>query len=263
MSKILIIVIVVLAVFGGLWFVFSGPGRTTSYKTGTPPPVGQPTPTISATAHGTYTPSVKGQGRVVFVVKDAAIASMQGATSVNITVDKVEVYSASKGWISVSTEQKHYNLLQLKQSGSAALLADVRLPTDTYDQIRLNIRTVEVMTTTGIAWEAKLPSHVLKIVGRFSVAEGKTSTVSIDFLADKSLHLTGAGTYILAPVVKLETRNHADVEIKFDESVDIKGGNIEEEKSEGMNEKGEMKVDFELKGNLDIDTHNMIHLKIK
>lgn len=102
---------------------------------------------------------------------------------------------------------------------------------------------------------------MLKINGKFTAAEGKTATVSIDFLADKSLHLTGNSIYILAPVVKLETKHDTDVEIKADESVVINGGKVEEEKNEGMDEKGEMKGDFELKGNLDIDVNDIIHIK--
>lgn len=256
MPKNLIIIAVVLVVIGGLWFVLSGsgvPGNTT--PAGTPSPAGG-----SAPQGKVYPPSASGHGKVIFAVKDAVTGSMQEVTSVLLTIDKLEVHSASQGWITVSTAQKQYDLLKLKQSGSAALLADANLPSDTYDQIRLNIRTVEVRAGSMMQ-EAKLPSHTLKLIGNVVVKEGEVSTATIDFIADKSLHLTGNGTFILSPVVKLETRSSTDIEIKADESVVINGGRVDAQRESGMDEKGEMRANFELKGDLDLGSDNIIRIK--
>ncbi|MBI4225050.1 MAG: DUF4382 domain-containing protein [Candidatus Sungbacteria bacterium] len=253
MSKILVIAAGFLAVLFGVWYAFSN--RETIQDGGS-----VPAPAPSTTQDNTYLPSTLGQGRVVFMVKDAVTGSMQEVSAVLITVDKVEVQSATQGWITVSTAQKQYDLLKLKQSGSAALLADVNLPADIYNQIRLNIRTVEVRTSNTMQ-EAKLPSHTLKIIGNITVGAGKTSTVTIDFLADKSLHLTGNGTFIMAPVVKFESRTGANAEVKADESVAVSGGRVDTERESGMDEKGEMRANFELKGNLDIDASNVIRIK--
>lgn len=199
-------------------------------------------------------------GRVILAVKDAATASLQGATAILLTVDKVEVHGATQDWMVVSTSTKQYDLLKLKASGAAQLLADINLPAGTYDQIRLNISKVEV-TAGGKTTAAKLPSSTLKIVGSFTVTAGQTSAATLDFMADKSLHLTGKGTYILSPVVKLTTQSSADVAVDTDQKVTVRSGVKETEKTVGMDEKGETHDDFELKGELDVDVNGAVHIK--
>ena len=54
------------------------------------------------------------QGKVVFGVTDVA-EDMSGVSSVFVTVNKVEIHSAAKGWVTVSNETKQYDLLVLKQ----------------------------------------------------------------------------------------------------------------------------------------------------
>ena len=246
MAKPLIIVIIAVIVLAGIVYVLSGPGKGPYAPVPTPP----------------STPSVAGQGRVVFAVTDVADASLQGATAVVITVDKLEAHSAAQGWVTVSSAVKQYDLLELKESGSSELLADAKLAAGTYEQILLNISRVDV-TAAGKVQEAKLPSHTLKIVGNLVVDADQTSSMTLDFMVDKSLHLTGSGKYILAPVVKIESKSEADVEIGLAGKVVVKGGKVEIEETVGMDEKGETKVDFELKGNLNIDVNGLIHVEGK
>ncbi len=211
------------------------------------------TPTTSTQA----TP-VGGQGRAVISITDDA-PSLDGVTAVVITVDAVETHSSAQGWVTVSSAAKRYDLLALKRSGDSALLVDTNLDAGTYDQIRLNISDVSV-TANGKTQTAKLPSSTLKIVGNLVVLAGQTSSVSLDFLLDKSLHLTGAGTYVLAPVVRLESKSGVRVDVKADGSVEESGGKVEDEDTEGMDERGEMRSDFELNAKLDIDENGEIEL---
>jgi hypothetical protein len=204
------------------------------------------------------TPSAMAKGRVVFVVKDAS-TDLSGVTSVMLTVDKVEAHSTSTGWVTVSSGTKQYDLLQLKKTGAAQLLADIQLSAGTYDQVRLDISKVMV-TANGKTQEAKLPSHTLKLVGSLTVTGGQTSLMSFDFILDKSLHLTGNGMYILAPVVHLQSEDNADVEVDADESVKVNAGDIETDEQDGMDESGDMKANFELPEHLDIDAKGMIKI---
>src|SRR3989338_7730567 len=158
MQKILMMVVVVVAVAAaGLWLYMSGPMAPQSGMVGS-------------------------QGRVVFAVTDAA-ASLENLTSVTMSVNKVEVQSASKGWVTVSDKAYDFDLLKLKKSGALELLADVKLDADIYNQIRLNISKV-VVVKAGQSLEAKLPSSELKIVGRVVVEADSTSTAVLDFLLD-------------------------------------------------------------------------------
>ncbi|MEK6900140.1 MAG: DUF4382 domain-containing protein, partial [Nanoarchaeota archaeon] len=171
------------------------------------------------------------QGRVVFTVTDAA-ADMGLVTSVMVTIDSVSVHSAEEGWVTFSSEPKTFDLLKLKAEGSQELLADVMLKEGTYQQLRLEISKVLVTDDKG-EHEAKLPSGELKIVGELVVSANSTSTATFDFIADESLHVTGNGEYILAPVVQLETKEKAEVELKGSK-VEIKSGNVNTNVKVGM-----------------------------
>jgi hypothetical protein len=246
MAKSLWIAIVAVAVVGGLWWGL-GSGNNQN-----PSPSGSATPTAIPTAGA--------QGRVIFQITDPGSASIQGATAINMTVDKVEVHSAAQGWVTVSTVARKYDLLQLKSSGTAMLLADANVPAGTYDQIRLDISKVQV-TANGKVSDAKLPSNTLKIVGNLTVSANQTSTASLDFMADKSLHVTSNGTFILTPVVRLETKDNASVNISSIGKVTITAGDTETDETVGTDVDGSTKVNFELNGNLDVDSYGAIHLK--
>ncbi len=200
-----------------------------------------------------------GQGKAVIGISDGT-TDIKNVTSIVITVDKVEVQTAGQGWTTVSNGTKTYDLLQLKQTGAVALLADVNLPVGTYDQIQLTISKVEV-TAGGKVQEAKLPSGTLKIAGRLVVEDGKTATAVLDFKADKSLHETGNGQFILAPVVNIQTKSDASVNEQSDETLKIEGGKSEDDKNVGMDEHGDIKDNFELDASatIQIDAHDMIH----
>src|SRR5690242_6621947 len=142
------------------------------------------TGSTSTTVNTTYppqpAPAPAAQGRAVFTVTDAATA-MTGVTSVKLTVDSLEAHSATQGWVTVSSTPKTYDLLQLKATNSAELLADANLTADTYDQVRLMISKVEV-TANGKTQTATLPSGSLKIVGNLTVASGQTASAALDFM---------------------------------------------------------------------------------
>lgn len=180
------------------------------------------------------------EGRAVFTITDAA-ANMSAVTSLMVTVDSVKVHSAAEGWVNVSNEQKTFDLLKLKAEASQALLADVQLKEGTYQQVRLDISKVVVVDAQG-EHEAKLPSGELKIVGDLVVTANATSTATFDFIADESLHLTGNGEYILAPVVQLETKENAEVEVKADKKVEVKGGRVKTSVKVGMDADGNVGV---------------------
>lgn len=205
----------------------------------------------------------KTQGKIVFGITDAT-KDITGVTSVIVTVNKVDIHNAVGGWITVSTVTKEYDLLALKKTGTVSLLVNTNVDAGTYDQVRLMISKVMV-TKNGVEQEAKLPSGELKIIGNIVVKGDKTSSIVFDFLADKSLHLTGNGKFIFAPVLKVTKRGDVEVELKSNNELEIKDGDKEDDEDSediGMDSKGEVKVNFELKGNLNIDINGEIQGEI-
>ncbi|PKP54521.1 MAG: hypothetical protein CVT90_00865 [Candidatus Altiarchaeales archaeon HGW-Altiarchaeales-3] len=190
-------------------------------------------------------------GTVVFAVTDAA-ADMGAVSSVKLTINAVEVHRvAEEGWITISTEEKTYDLLELKAQGATELLAKVNLTNGVYNRIRLNVKNA-VVVMNGVETEAKLPGNELKIDADIEVKGGEITTALLDFIVDESLHITGNGKIIMSPVVKVETKTNAKVEIKDKEQnrVEITGGEVKTRITIGMNEKGESGVGLKIKGDV-------------
>jgi len=185
------------------------------------------------------TPS-QSTGRAVFTMTDAA-ANMGTVTAVEVTVDSLQVQRADMGWTTVFSTPHTYDLMQLRASGNQSLLADVSLQNGTYGQIRMVISKVMVADSAGVH-EAKLPSGELKIIGGFTVMPNSTAAVNLDFLADQSLHVTGDGQYILAPVVRMQTREGTQAITSSKDDVKTMGGQIKTDTTVGMDSDGNVGV---------------------
>ncbi|MBI5227864.1 DUF4382 domain-containing protein [Candidatus Micrarchaeota archaeon] len=191
-----------------------------------------------------------GNGRVVFTAADKA-ADMGAITSVKVVIDNIQVHSTSESWITVSSTPKVIDLMQLKASGNEELLADTQIPKGSYDQLRLQISSVVVTDAQG-DHEAKLPSNDLKIMGNMEVKENSTATANFDFIASESLHKTGNGKFIMAPVIQVETRDNADVDVANNMDVKVNNGQIRTNAKVGMDEKGNVGVGIGIPADADI-----------
>ncbi|TSC83891.1 MAG: hypothetical protein G01um101413_694 [Parcubacteria group bacterium Gr01-1014_13] len=215
---------------------------------------------VGVNTNPTTTPYSAAQGKVIISITDAA-AQMNGITSVQLTVDKIEMHSATQGWITVSNESKTFDLLALKAKSALALAAHTNVAQDTYNQIRLHVTKVLVVKSTSTV-EAKLPSNNLEVNGKFTVVSGTTNSVKVDFVVDESLHITGKGKYIFSPVLKIESRTNANATITTDDMVTLTGGNVESNIEVGMDVNGTMRDNFKLKTDekLEINADNTIKL---
>jgi hypothetical protein len=241
MGKTVGIIIVLLVIAGGIYFYMNNANN--------------PASNMNGAQSGT-------SGRVVFSVTDAA-ADMKTISEVTLNVSSVSMHSTAQGWVTASTTPRSYDLLALKASGEADVLADTQVATGTYDQVRLAVSSVKVKSKTGATTEAKLPSGELKIMTKVVVASGNTASVHLDFLADKSLHATGNGGYIFAPVVKTDSKSSANVSVAASGAVSISGGHTDDSSSSGMDIDGSVKANFELNQsqNFEIGPDNFIRVK--
>ena len=200
------------------------------------------------------------KGRVVFGITDAA-ANMGSVSKIDITINEVAAHSQTEGWVTLSSTPKTYNLLELKASGDTAVLADVQVPEGNYEQLRLKSSKVVVTDASG-SHEAKLPSGELKIIGGMSVAPNTTATATFDFIADESLHVTGNGQYILAPVVQVETREDATVETKANSNIIVKSGDIKTNVKVGMDIEGNVGTNIRIDKNVDLSIGSDNKIKV-
>ncbi len=230
MNKTTWIIVAIVIIIGGIYLITRTPESKNAISEST----------------SEQTEQTTAKGRVVFSVTDAAV-NMGSVSELNMTVDKIDVHNSTKGWFTVSTIPKTYNLLALKASGESKVLADVETTAYTYDQVRLTIGSVLVKTKTGVVVEAVMPSHELLIDTELLVDADRTSSANFDFIADKSLHTSVDGKYIFTPVVKTETRSKGGVAIATNGTVTINGGQVDDTNTRGMDLDGSVKLNFEIK----------------
>jgi hypothetical protein len=196
------------------------------------------------------------QGRVVMTITDAA-ADMGAVTAIEVTVDSVWVHSEARGWIEVASPRETYDLLELEANNEHALLAETELDVDQYDQMRLEISRVTVTDDTG-EHDARQPSGMLRVNGDLLVTADSTATASFDIIADESLHTTGNGTYIFAPIIQLETRADATAVVAASGRVDLSGGAVRTSQRVGMDTDGNLVVGGRLPPFLSIDSNGRV-----
>jgi len=145
------------------------------------------------------------------VVDNECKETLVNETSENES-EQSEAANESEGeWITVLNESKTYDLLAL--TGVEELIGSADLEAGEYNIIRLYISNVTV--TIGNETEtAKLPSGKIQMNVHFEVTENGSSIVKFDFDLNESLHITGAGQVIMAPVIKVSVDKEAELQIQ-------------------------------------------------
>lgn len=252
-ATIVTTVIILLLVGGLVWFYWPGG------DTGGPLSNNENTQANSTSSTGDSQVQLRSrgelganEGRVSFRVTDAA-TSLDGIKSVVLVTNGVEIHSATKGWMTVSSDVQAYDLVALKKSGNALFLADVNLDAGTYDQVRLSVERVRVIRSDGRVEEARMPTGTVLMNTKLVVAKGENSGITFDFLLDKSLQTAQNGSLVFMPVVQLDTKSIITT-IQFrGVIVDFIEGQSDSDVTYGMDETGTMKVGFTVGANVKID----------
>ena len=189
-------------------------------------------------------------------------ADINNVSEINMSVNKVEAHSQTKGWVALSDEAKMYDLIYLHSNGKAAFYSKTEVEAGNYDQIRVTLGGINMKFKNNTETNAALPSKTLVLSSNVTVSSKQTALVKFDFKADQSLHQTSNGQYVFAPVVSFEGRSNASVQINNDDSVTITNGDLSSAGNAGMDVNGEMKNDFMINAdaNLNIDANGSVNL---
>ena len=127
---------------------------------------------------------------------------------VNVMVTKVEVHMAgdsSENWFVVNSVPHTYNLLDLR-NGASVVLGDTFLTVGHYTQIRLILGDSNNVVVNGIPFPLVVPSGTqtgIKLNHEFDIQAGNLYELLLDFDANRSIHITGNGQYIMNPVIRV------------------------------------------------------------
>ncbi len=254
MNKYIIFAIIIVLAAGGLYLNYRSPqpspsademGKLGEATLGEPAPgiTGQPSRSTVSQPKTTPRPTpAANQGHVVFVVTDEAVP-LDGIASIFLEVKETWIHGRG-GWVQISKTPARYDLIRLRDSGFNELLSDINLEVGNYQQLRLVIQSVSILEKTGNVLNATLPSGEIKMPFNLRVLPQKDSAVIIDFIASDSLHRTGSGKYIFAPVVKVTAVSTGTTVQFFPNRVNVLTGSSDFAATYGMNENAEMKPDF-------------------
>jgi len=190
--------------------------------------------------------SSKNQGRIIFALKDEFV-SLDQIDSILFTINEIQVQNPSKGWITVMSGSKVFDLIKIYKSGSPEFLSEVNIDPGAYTQLRISAGPIRIVRRgSSVSEEAKLPSGELKIPARISVAKGENSSVEIDILSEKSIHTATDGKYIFLPVLRVETKSNVTSFQVRQNIVTIIGGAGMYDATYGMDENGILKDGYRL-----------------
>jgi hypothetical protein len=169
-----------------------------------------------------------GTGHIEIHMTDAPPQKKE-ITSVMLTVSSIEIHSTGSGqdnqgtrpvsdnttkpqnqpggdtWTRINiTGSSTFDLLKIK--GLDELFAAGDVPAGKYTQVRLVVASATVGFSDNSTVTATVPSGELKFVNSFDVVEGKTTVLTFDFDAEKSINVTGQDKVMIKPVVKLDVK---------------------------------------------------------
>jgi len=152
-----------------------------------------------------------GTGMLQVRLTDAPI-DLSTVQSVNVTITGVVVFPeettnpmgtlVEPSPIILMTHPATFDLLTLT-GGATTLLASGEVPAGTYSRIHLDISDATLVNKDGTTASLQIESNKVDVPIQFQVSAGTNSTVTLDFNAEASVQVnqTGAGQFILRPVV--------------------------------------------------------------
>lgn len=130
--------------------------------------------------------------------------------SVVVVVRAVEVHKVgndeSSGWVTVDSRTRSFNLLALR-NGASVILGETKLDAGHYTQIRLVLGDGSYVTVAGLKIPLQVPSGMqtgIKLNHEFDINSDALYELTLDFDASRSIHVTGSGTFLLSPVIRIQ-----------------------------------------------------------
>ncbi len=185
--------------------------ETPNVTANTAQPVVEPAPEEQATEEVTK------EGTLLVAITDKALGNI---TSVKLKVLSASAYNKEKSfWTTVTDADMVVDLIELNKKSIEKLYGNKSLPEGEYSMMKLKIADVKV-TRNNKEEEAFLPSGELKIQLPFKIEADSETKITLDFDADESLHTTGDGKIIFAPVIHVKSGNQ-EIAVRMNEKGEL------------------------------------------
>lgn len=140
----------------------------------------------------------EGVGTLVLKITDAP--PDLDITKALVNISHIEVHLIGAGWQTIVEEPQTFDLIEIKNAKE--LLGEANLTAGHYTQIRLQIENASV-TIDETEYNLKIPSKSVNLISPFQIEANKTTTLTIDFDVQQSVHQTTKDKYIMNPVIKI------------------------------------------------------------
>ena len=140
----------------------------------------------------------EGVGTLVLKITDAP--PDLDITKALVNISHIEVHLIGAGWRTIVEEPQTFDLIEIKNAKE--LLGEANLTAGHYTQIRLQIENASV-TIDETEYNLKIPSKSVNLISPFQIEANKTTTLTIDFDVQQSVHQTTKDKYIMNPVIKI------------------------------------------------------------
>ena len=147
-------------------------------------------------------------GTLVMQLTDAP--SELNIEEVLVTISNVEVHKAEaneeenitseSGWFTVVEEAQTFDLVVIKDVKE--FLGSKELEDGKYTQVRLNVDKVFAIIN-GTEHNLTIPSKTIKLIKPFNVVANQTTTLTLDFDVQESIHSAGIDKYVMKPTIKV------------------------------------------------------------
>jgi len=127
------------------------------------------------------------------------------AEEIWVTISEINVQKEEEGFLTISSGEKTYDLLVLRDTEEK--IVDITLEEGTYTQIRLVVVSGRIVIA-GESHDMTVPSSEVKIPFVFNILAGGATEIHLDFEAEHSIHAVYAGQsekYILRPVIRVKS----------------------------------------------------------
>lgn len=146
-----------------------------------------------------------GKGTLVLQITDSP--SLLNLTHANVTISQVQVHmsagggnNTTAGWYTIVNESRTYDLINI--TGVKEFFGSANLSAGMYTQIRLTVDSC-VITVNGTQYNCTVPSGAIKLIKPFLIKANQTTTLTMDFDAQKSITEKGNHKYVFTPVIKI------------------------------------------------------------